>query len=132
MLSYPTSGVDTMTVEEAERELKELEPVMQRIELLQKFVALGKQLAPVVRGGVELTLATGAGRNDTARLAFEVLAAHGDMRVPQLLDHMQKLGWRSSGDTAKDQKAVYAALLRKPNLFVNDEGNWSASEGTNK
>lgn len=131
-----------MTVEQASKELAELElklqellSLQQRRELLRQFVTLGEQLSSPASGSAPVPSAAGAGVKETAekgqttQMVYRILREHGKLQMGELLKKAREAGWPCSGDDITDKSRIYAAMHRQPKRFKSHgAGQWSAKE----
>lgn len=130
----------SITVEAAEKEMQqltkkiaELDNLRSRYSALETFVNLGKQLsstngaAPVEAQLHPLKPRHRGGRNPTADMAEKALRDRGPLTLRELLPAVVAVGWKGSGNTKKDEKAIYAAIYRKTDRFEQStDGKWKA------
>ena len=126
-----------MTVEDAQKELAKVNKHLQRYQhlvarkkMLEQFLSLAEQLAGDTEEGSEKTVEIlhRTQRGQTGDVAYSVLRT-GTMHMADLLKKMRASGWPGTGDDKKDTKAIYVALRRQPDRFVNiGKNTWKVSE----
>jgi hypothetical protein len=142
-----------ITIQQATRELVEIEAKLQdleklhkRRELLRQFVALGEQLTSPNGTSPAATAMTVEARNvprppvtdsqdqeqgpSTAVVAYKLLQGYsGKMHIQALVEKAKEAGWVGSGDDARDKSRFYIAMHRQPKKFKRYGGGyWSVRE----
>jgi len=131
-----------MTVEQASKELadleaklQELQKLAQRRDMLRQFVILGEQLSSLDSRSTPLPTPTPpvagdtAKKGQTAQVIHGILRAHGKLHMDELLRKARESGWPCSGDDVTDKSRLYAAMRRQPKKFKSHgAAQWSAKE----
>jgi hypothetical protein len=108
-------------IAEIDAKIKEFQILVQRRNDLTVFKQLAQRLFLHTDDNGASAEPQHKKRGTTGAMAFEVLAAKGDLDLDGILLEMRQNGWTGSGDDAKDKKRIYAAIYKDPNFERNGE-----------
>ena len=125
-----TDAIDIVKIDREiaalDKEIKELQPLIQRRSDLQQLKMLATRLFGESRKAKKLEAINGhatARPKSNAELAFEALAEKGSMNLNELLAEMRSRGYAGSGVDATDKKRIYAAIYKNAH-FERDDDKW--------